>query len=215
MIYSPTPNPNKGDKEYEFIFKVLLLGNSNVGKSSLFLRFVDDIWNDTFVPTIGVDFKIKTLEIDGKKIKMQIWDTAGQERFKNIIASYYRGAHGILLLYDVTDRESFKNLSNWLIEIEKNANKNILKVLIVNKTDLEEKRIISYNQGKEFADTYGLKYVETSAKKNLNVTEAFETLGREIMAANADKKITRQKQNKTITVSKAQDLNIDKKEGCC
>ena len=146
---------------------------------------------------------------------MQIWDTAGQERFKNIIASYYRGAHGILLLYDVTDRESFKNLSNWLIEIEKNANKNILKVLIGNKTDLEEKRIISYNQGKEFADTYGLKYVETSAKKNLNVTEAFETLGREIMAANADKKITRQKQNKTITVSKAQDLNIDKKEGCC
>ena len=215
MIYSPTPNPNKGDKQYEFIFKVLLLGNSNVGKSSLFLRFVDDIWNDTFVPTIGVDFKIKTLEIDGKKIKMQIWDTAGQERFKNIIASYYRGAHGILLLYDVTDRESFKNLSNWLIEIEKNANKNILKVLIGNKTDLEEKRIISYNQGKEFADTYGLKYVETSAKKNLNVTEAFETLGREIMAANADKKITRQKQNKTITVSKAQDLNIDKKEGCC
>ena len=215
MIYSPTPNSNKGDKEYEFIFKVLLLGNSNVGKSSLFLRFVDDIWNDTFVPTIGVDFKIKTLEIDGKKIKMQIWDTAGQERFKNIIASYYRGAHGILLLYDVTDRESFKNLSNWLIEIEKNANKNILKVLIGNKTDLEEKRIISYNQGKEFADTYGLKYVETSAKKNLNVTEAFETLGREIMAANADKKITRQKQNKTITVSKAQDLNIDKKEGCC
>ena len=215
MIYSPTPNPNKGDKEYEFIFKVLLLGNSNVGKSSLFLRFVDDLWNDTFVPTIGVDFKIKTLEIDGKKIKMQIWDTAGQERFKNIIASYYRGAHGILLLYDVTDRESFKNLSNWLIEIEKNANKNILKVLIGNKTDLEEKRIISYNQGKEFADTYGLKYVETSAKKNLNVTEAFETLGREIMAANADKKITRQKQNKTITVSKAQDLNIDKKEGCC
>ena len=215
MMYSPTPNPNKGDKEYEFIFKVLLLGNSNVGKSSLFLRFVDDIWNDTFVPTIGVDFKIKTLEIDGKKIKMQIWDTAGQERFKNIIASYYRGAHGILLLYDVTDRESFKNLGNWLIEIEKNANKNILKVLIGNKTDLEEKRIISYNQGKEFADTYGLKYIETSAKKNLNVTEAFETLGREIMAVNADNKITRQKQNKTITVSKAQDLNIEKREGCC
>ena len=214
-MYSPTPNPNKGDKEYEFIFKVLLLGNSNVGKSSLFLRFVDDIWNDTFVPTIGVDFKIKTSEIDGKKIKMQIWDTAGQERFKNIIASYYRGAHGILLLYDVTDRESFKNLGNWLIEIEKNANKNILKVLIGNKTDLEEKRIISYNQGKEFADTYGLKYIETSAKKNLNVTEAFETLGREIMVANADKKNTRQKQNKTIKVTKAEDLNTEKKEGCC
>ena len=176
---------------------------------------MDDIWNDTFVPTIGVDFKIKTFEIDSKKIKMQIWDTAGQERFKNIIASYYRGAHGILLLYDVTDKDSFKNLSNWLIEIEKNASKNVLKVLIGNKCDLEEKRVISINQGKEFADTYGLKYIETSAKKNLNVTEAFETLGRELMAASAEKKIIKQKQNKKISVAKAQDLNIDKKGGCC
>ena len=214
-MFASTPNPIKGDKEYEFIFKVLLLGNSNVGKSSLFLRFVDDIWNDTFVPTIGVDFKIKTLEIDQKKIKMQIWDTAGQERFKNIIASYYRGAHGILLIYDVTEKDSFKNLSNWLIEIEKNANKNVLKVLIGNKTDLEEKRVISYNQGKEFADMYGIKYIETSAKKNMNVREAFETLGREIMAANIDKTMFKQKQNKKITVSKAQDLNIEKKDGCC
>ena len=205
----------KGGEDYEFIFKVLLLGNSNVGKSSLFLRFVDDIWNDTFVPTIGVDFKIKTFEIDEKKIKMQIWDTAGQERFKNIIASYYRGAHGILLIYDVTDKDSFKNLSNWLIEIEKNSSKNVLKVLIGNKTDLEDKRMVTYNQGKEFADTYGLKYIETSAKKNMNVKEAFETLGRELMQASEEKKITKQKQNKKITVTKAQDLNMEKKGGCC
>ena len=209
-MYSSNPN----DQDYEFIFKVLLLGNSNVGKSSLFLRFVDDIWNDTFVPTIGVDFKIKTFEIDSKKIKMQIWDTAGQERFKNIIASYYRGAHGILLIYDVTDKESFKNLSNWLIEIEKNASKNVLKVLIGNKTDLEEKRVITYNQGKEFADSYGLKYIETSAKKNLNVNEAFETLGRELMQASDDKKIGKSK-DKKISVTKAEDLNQEQKKGCC
>ena len=205
---------DKGTEDYEFIFKVLLLGNSNVGKSSLFLRFVDDIWNDTFVPTIGVDFKIKTFNIDEKKIKMQIWDTAGQERFKNIIASYNRGAHGILLIYDVTDKESFKNLSNWLIEIEKNASKNVLKVLIGNKTDLEEKRVITYNQGKEFADSYGLKYIETSAKKNLNVNEAFETLGRELMQASDDKKIGKSK-DKKISVTKAEDLNQEQKKGCC
>ena len=211
-MYSNNPN---SDQDYEFIFKVLLLGNSNVGKSSLFLRFVDDIWNDTFVPTIGVDFKIKTFNIDSKKIKMQIWDTAGQERFKNIIASYYRGAHGILLLYDVTDKDSFKNLSNWLIEIEKNASKNVLKVLIGNKCDLEDKRVVTFNQGKEFADTYGLKFIETSAKKNLNVNEAFETLGRELMNASSDKKFIKQKENKKISVAKAQDLNLQKKEGCC
>ena len=146
---------------------------------------------------------------------MQIWDTAGQERFKNIIASYYRGAHGILLIYDVTDKDSFKNLSNWLIEIEKNASKNVLKVLIGNKVDLEDKRVITYNQGKEFADTYGLKYIETSAKKNLNVNEAFETLGRELMAASDDKRITKQKQNKKVTVSNAQDLTPEQKKGCC
>ena len=203
------------DQDYEFIFKVLLLGNSNVGKSSLFLRFVDDVWNDTFVPTIGVDFKIKTFEIDSKKIKMQIWDTAGQERFKNIISSYYRGAHGILLLYDVTDKESFKNLSNWLIEIEKNASKNILRILIGNKCDLEDKRVITYAQGKEFADTYGLKFIETSAKKNLNVSEAFETLGRELMNAGAEKKIEKQKENKKISVAKAQDLTIQNNNRCC
>ena len=205
----------KGNDDYEFIFKVLLLGNSNVGKSSLFLRFVDDIWNDTFVPTIGVDFKIKTFDIDEKRIKMQIWDTAGQERFKNIIASYYRGAHGILLIYDVTDKDSFKNLSNWLIEIEKNSSKNVIKVLIGNKTDLEDKRVISQNQGKDFADTYGLKFIETSVKKNINVKEAFETLGRELMAASGDKRITKEKPNKKISISKAQDLNVQKQGGCC
>ena len=211
-MYSST---TKGEDNYEFIFKVLLLGNSNVGKSSLFLRFVDDIWNDTFVPTIGVDFKIKTFEIDEKKIKMQIWDTAGQERFKNIISSYYRGAHGILLIYDVTDKDSFRNLANWLIEIEKNANKNVLKVVIGNKTDLENRRVITYNQGKEFADTYGLKFIETSAKKNLNVNEAFETLGRELMAATGDKKIVKQKPNKKISVGQAQNLNTEKKNCNC
>ena len=211
-MYSST---TKGEDNYEFIFKVLLLGNSNVGKSSLFLRFVDDIWNDNFVPTIGVDFKIKTFEIDEKKIKMQIWDTAGQERFKNIISSYYRGAHGILLIYDVTDKDSFRNLANWLIEIEKNANKNVLKVVIGNKTDLENRRVITYNQGKEFADTYGLKFLETSAKKNLNVNEAFETLGRELMAASEDKKIIKQKQNKKISVGKAENLDTQRNNCAC
>ena len=102
-----------------------------------------------------------------------------------------------------------------MIEIEKNSNKNVLKVLIGNKTDLEDKRVISYNQGKEFADSYGLKYIETSAKKNLNVNEAFSTLGRELMQATEDKKIIKQRQNKKISVAKMEDLNPEKRRGCC
>ena len=115
------------EKEYDYIFKVLLVGNSVVGKSSLILRYVDQIWNDVFVPTIGVDFKVKSLEIENKSIKLQIWDTAGQERFRNVISSYFKGAHGILLIFDITSRDSFKELENWLAEVEKNASTQILK----------------------------------------------------------------------------------------
>ena len=136
------------EEEYDYIFKVLLVGNSDVGKSSLILRYVDQIWNDVFVPTIGVDFKVKSLEIENKSIKLQIWDTAGQERFKNITASYYRGGNGVLVVYDITDRDSFENLNSWLIEIEKNANKNVYKLLIGNKCDLEDKRKVTYQEGK-------------------------------------------------------------------
>ena len=115
------------EKEYDYIFKVLLVGNSDVGKSSLILRYVDQIWNDVFVPTIGVDFKVKSLEIENKSIKLQIWDTAGQERFRNVISSYFKGAHGILLIFDITSRDSFKELENWLAEVEKNASTQIKK----------------------------------------------------------------------------------------
>ena len=136
-------NNNSSTNDYEYLFKILLVGNSNVGKSSLFLRFVDEIWKENFVPTIGVDFKIKSIKIDNKTIKLQIWDTAGQERFKSILSSYYKGANGILLLYDITNINSFKSLSNWLIDIEKNSSKNVKKILIGNKCDLEGKREVS------------------------------------------------------------------------
>ena len=207
----------KDSEDYEFIFKVLLLGNSNVGKSSLFLRFVDDIWNDTFVPTIGVDFKIKTFDIDEKKIKMQIWDTAGQERFKNITASYYRGGHGVLVVYDITDRESFTNLNSWLIEIEKNANKNVFKLLIGNKSDLEPQRQVQFDEGKAFAESNGMKFIETSAKTDQKVKEAFETLTKEIIKdnLNRNKPLSDDEKHKIKLNSNTTDINKKKKEGCC
>jgi Ras-related protein Rab-1A len=116
---------------------VLLIGNSGVGKSSLLVRFAEDIFTDNFMPTIGVDFKIKTVDVDSKQIKLQIWDTAGQERFKTITSSYYKGAHGIIVVYDITDRESFSNIQTWMAEVEKHASDNISRILVGNKCDLE------------------------------------------------------------------------------
>ena len=202
------------EKEYDYIFKVLLVGNSDVGKSSLILRYVDQIWNDVFVPTIGVDFKVKSLEIENKSIKLQIWDTAGQERFRNVISSYFKGAHGILLIFDITSRDSFKELENWLAEVEKNASTQILKILIGNKCDLEEEREISKDEGEAFAMRNGMQYIETSAKINTNVNEAFEALSK-IMVEYYSKKRSAINENKTIKMNKGPDLTTQKKKKCC
>ena len=202
------------EEDYDFIFKVLLLGNSDVGKSSLILRYVDQVWSDTFVPTIGVDFKVKTLELQNKQIKMQIWDTAGQERFRNVISSYFRGAHGILLIYDVTNRDSFKNLESWLIEIEKNASENVLKILIGNKNDLVDDKEIKTEEGQAFANRNGMQFIETSAKENTNVTEAFECLVKLMMEFNSEKKApTTKNDKKALSASAGKDLKTKKK--CC
>ena len=201
--------------QYDLLFKVLLIGNSGVGKSSLFLRFVDDIWEDSFVPTIGVDFKVKTLSIEDKKIKLQIWDTAGQERFRTIISSYYKGAHGILLIFDLTDIETFKSLNNWLIEIERNANKNVIKILIGNKCDLNERKV-TMKQASEFAEENGMKYIETSAKNNINVVDAFRTLGMELIISSKDDQFSQGKEVKNIVLNNNIDLNKKKhKINCC
>ena len=219
------------NQEYDYLFKLLLIGNSSVGKSSLLFRFVENVWDDNFVPTIGVDFvrniyliylyilqKLKTLEVNGKKVKLQIWDTAGQERFKNITASYYRGGNGVLVVYDITDRDSFENLNSWLIEIEKNANKNVYKLLIGNKCDLEDKRKVTYQEGKDFAESNGMKFIETSAKDNTKVQEAFELLTSEIMksAVNKDKGMEKKDNTKQIRLSQnTEDISGKKKGGCC
>ena len=200
------------EEEYDYIFKVLLKGNSDVGKSSLILRYVDQIWNDVFVPTIGVDFKVKSLEIDKKTVKMQIWDTAGQERFRNVISSYFKGAHGILLIYDITNKESFKELENWLGEVERNASNQVLKILLGNKCDLDDKREITKDEGEAFAMRNGMQFMETSAKVNTNVNEAFEALAR-IMVDSSNKRNAIKFDKKAIKVDGGADLNVKKK--CC
>lgn len=112
-----------------------------VGKSCLLLRFCDNSFTPSFITTIGIDFKIRTMEIDGERVKLQIWDTAGQERFRTITTAYYRGAMGILLVYDVTDERSFNNIRNWIRNVEQYASPNVNKILIGNKCDMEDKRV--------------------------------------------------------------------------
>jgi len=166
--------------EYDYLFKLLLIGDSGVGKSCLLLRFADDTYTDSYISTIGVDFKIRTIELDGKTIKLQIWDTAGQERFRTITSSYYRGAHGIIVVYDITDQESFNNVKQWLQEIERYACDNVSKLLVGNKCDLTAKRAVAHDTAKAYADQLGIPFLETSAKSATNVEQAFLTMAAEI-----------------------------------
>jgi len=159
--------------EHDYFFKILLIGDSGVGKSCLLLRFADDSWTETHISTIGVDFKIKTLDIDSKTVKLQIWDTAGQERFRTITSSYYRGAQGIILVYDCTDRESFNNVKQWMGEIDRYACENVNKLLVGNKCDLVAEKTVDVNTAKEFADSYDIPFIETSAKTAHNVEKCF------------------------------------------
>jgi len=166
--------------EHDYFFKILLIGDSGVGKSCLLLRFADDSWTDSHISTIGVDFKIKTLNCDGKVIKLQIWDTAGQERFRTITSSYYRGAQGIILVFDCTDMESFNNVKQWLGEIDRYACENVNKLLVGNKTDLVQGRVVDKSVASEFAESMSIPYIETSAKNASGVEEAFMMMARAI-----------------------------------
>ncbi|KAL5579393.1 hypothetical protein UlMin_011835 [Ulmus minor] len=198
--------------EYDYLFKLLLIGDSGVGKSCLLLRFADDSYVESYISTIGVDFKIRTVEQDGKVVKLQIWDTAGQERFRTITSSYYRGAHGIIIVYDVTDEESFKNVKVWLQEIDKYTSGNVNKLLVGNKCDLTDKKVISYETGKAFADEVGIPFLETSAKNATNVEQAFLTMVAEIKNRMASQPAT---SGDKPAMVRMQGQPVGQKSSCC
>jgi len=162
-------------QDYDYLFKVLLLGDSDVGKSSLILRYTEETFNSKLVNSIGVDFKMKKKEIDGKIIKVQIWDTAGHERFRSITYSYYRGANAIIIVFDLSDKKSFISITEWLKQIEKHAKENVFKFLVGNKSDLIDERKVTYEEAKQYADEHDLPYIETSAKEGININELFDT----------------------------------------
>uniref|UniRef100_A0A7S2J5E9 Uncharacterized protein n=1 Tax=Haptolina brevifila TaxID=156173 RepID=A0A7S2J5E9_9EUKA len=172
------------DRQYDYLIKLLLIGDSGVGKSAILMRFADDTFTSSFITTIGIDFKIRTITLDGKRIKLQIWDTAGQERFKTITTAYYRGAMGILLVYDVTSEGSFTNINQWMMAIQQHASDSVNKVLLGNKADtsgpLVSKRAVTAARGQALADQHGIRFFETSAKNSINIEEAFNMITRDI-----------------------------------
>lgn len=168
--------------EHDFLFKLLVVGDSGVGKSNLLFRFADNIFIEDSINTIGVDFKIRHIELDGKQIKLQIWDTAGQDRFKTIVSTYFRGAHGVILVYDVTNPTSFMHLKGWLEEARKYAPDDVSLMVIGNKSDMVKAKAVDYATGKEFADSIGASFLETSAKTAVNVENAFFALAGDIKA---------------------------------
>ncbi|XP_053975359.1 ras-related protein Rab-13 [Hylaeus anthracinus] len=166
--------------DFAATYKVLVLGDSNVGKTCIVHRYCDERYYDTYTSTIGIDFKQKIINLDGTPIKLQIWDTAGQERFRTLTTAYYRGAMGILLMYDVTNLESFNHMSYWLQNIQENASPDVVKVLTANKCDVTANRAVNVEWGQKIAEHFDMPFFEVSCKENINIEKAFLTLARRI-----------------------------------
>ena len=200
--------------EYDHLFKLLLIGDSGVGKSCLLLRFADNTYSESYISTIGVDFKIRTIRIDDKNVKLQIWDTAGQERFRTITSSYYRGANGIIMVYDVTNEESFNNMSQiWKKELEKYAADGVAHILVANKCDAGSARLVSTQAGKDLADLWGIDFMETSAKENQNVEKMFENLARKIKAKINEIQLAGNARGRSVELGNVKP--VENSGGCC
>lgn len=170
------------DETFDYLFKVVLIGDADVGKTCVVQRFKSGTYVEKHASTIGVDFTMKTLQIDGKLVKLQIWDTAGQERFRTITQSYYRSANGVIMAYDITKRGSFESLTRWLDDVRRYAGSNIVQILIGNKKDLENQREVNFADAKQFAQQNSMiGVIESSAKDNINIDETFIKLAKELI----------------------------------
>ena len=191
------------DDSYDYVFKILIIGDSGTGKSSVILRYTDGMYSNQYISTIGVDFKIRTHVVENKVVKLQIWDTAGQERFRSITSSYYRCSHAIIVAFDLNNPDSFKNLDYWFKETEKFR---ALKILVGTKCDLPS--VIDPAEIAEFAKRHNVRYMETSAKLELGVQEIFDHICSQLITVHSC-------DEKTDDRAKPIKLVIPKKYRCC
>ena len=164
------------EEYYDLKIRLMLIGDSNVGKTSIIKRYCKNQFSPSYISTVGIDFETKYLRLNGKIINLQIWDTAGQERYKVLAKNYYKNSDGFIIVYDITDKKSFNNVANWITQIKDSASENVKCVLLGNKCDLEELRQVDINQGKDLANNYHLKFYETSAQKGNNIQKFFTDL---------------------------------------
>ena len=193
-------------EQKEFIYKILLLGDSSVGKTCFLMRYTDNTFQDIHMSTIGLDYKLKNVQLEnGKMVKIQVWDTAGQDRFRSITKNYYKGAHGIILIYDVTEQKSFDNVKNWMAQIKEEVSERVSIVLVGNKIDDEDNRKISTEQGESMAKDYEIMFFECSAKTGQNIDEIFNNLVKKVV------------ENFSKSSDSGQKLKNKKKKGkgCC
>ncbi|CAH0388857.1 unnamed protein product [Bemisia tabaci] len=200
-------------RAYDHLFKLLIIGDSGVGKSSLLVRFSDNRFSGNYITTIGVDFKIRTVDIDGEKVKLQIWDTAGQERFRTITSTYYRDTHGVIVVYDVTNGESFANVKRWLHEIDQNCEV-VNKILVGNKNDAPESKVVLTEDAQRFANQMGIQLFETSAKDNINVEEMFMAITRLVLRSKKERKERQANANNDIVNLRKSHLKSNKRKFC-
>ncbi|ONK80793.1 uncharacterized protein A4U43_C01F21790 [Asparagus officinalis] len=211
------------EQSQDYLFKIVMIGDSAVGKSNLLARFARDEFYPNSKSTIGVEFQTQKMVIDGKEIKAQIWDTAGQERFRAVTSAYYRGAVGALLVYDISRRQTFESVSRWLNELHTHSDMNVVTILVGNKTDLANDREVTTAEGKALAEAQGLFFMETSALDSYNVRAAFQTVVKEIYDILSRKVFLSQevkKNESSLGSGRAVILQDDsndatKKSGCC
>ncbi|KAK8894612.1 hypothetical protein M9Y10_023049 [Tritrichomonas musculus] len=193
------------------LFKFIIIGESSVGKTCIIMRYTEDRFTDSFLTTVGVDFKVKEVSVDGQLVKLQVWDTAGQEQFHTITKSYFRGAHGILLCFDVGKLETFEKTHMWMDSIHESAAENVDVVLIGNKNDIPpDKRAVSSEEGNKLAEEYNIPYFETSAKTGEGISEAFDALIRIVMSRKVSEPPEKTKHIKIDHVDEPK-----KKSSCC
>ena len=171
-----TNENNQSSFGYNMIFKLIIIGDTSVGKTNILTKYLRNEFDPNSKSTVGVEFGTKNIEVDNNKIKLQIWDTAGQERYRAITSSYYKGAKGAILVYDITRKSTFENIDKWIPDLKKNGDDDIIMILVGNKSDLEDQRQVSEEEGKEKAQNYKIAFLETSAFNGNNIEKAFKDL---------------------------------------